>query len=308
MDGEIGVESRPGEGARFWFRLRLDRAESKQRGYQSHLFKAMRVSVVAADPLYQQLYQSLFTAWHIDYEFVDDSQQALKQMQSLQIAHPVMVLDARTLIDYDSLASAIADYRERLPAFRLLAICPQSMLAIMPKQVSEQADLIVSKPIIQSELYNALLSVVEGDIVADEPDSASPAKLSLMKFDAKILVVEDNPTNVIIVKGLLQKFGIDAVVADNGSEALARLGAEQFDLVLMDCQMPVIDGYEATRRLRQSSDIPVIALTAHAMREDEQKCLDAGMNGYLTKPIDPFSLNASLGQWLPGECIQQPVS
>lgn len=308
MGGEIGVESRPGKGARFWFRLRLDRAERKQRVYQSQLFKSLRVTVVGTDPLYQQLYQSLFTAWQIDYEFVDDSQQALAQMQSRQIAHPVMVLDARTLIDNDSLAKAIADYRERVPAFRLLAICPQSMLAIMPKRVSEQADLIVSKPIIQSELYNALLSIVEGELVADEPDSASPARQSLMKFDAKILVVEDNPTNVIIVKGLLQKFGIDAVVADNGSEALARLGAEQFDLVLMDCQMPVMDGYEATRRLRQSSDIPVIALTAHAMREDEQKCLDAGMNGYLTKPIDPFSLNASLGQWLPGECIQQPVS
>jgi signal transduction histidine kinase/DNA-binding NarL/FixJ family response regulator len=308
MGGQIGVESSPGKGARFWFRLRLDKAKKKQSDYQTQLFREMSITVVAADPIYQQLYQSLFTAWQIEHEFVDDCQQAITQMQSQQSAHPVMLLDARTLIDDDSLAQAITAYREEVPEFRLLAVCPQSMLAIMPKQVSDRADLIVSKPIIQSELFNALLSVVEAELVDDEADSLPPAKQSLMKFEAKILVVEDNPTNVIIVKGLLHKFGIDAEVADNGSDALDRLGAEDFDLVLMDCQMPVMDGYEATRRLRQSSDIPVIALTAHAMREDEQKCLDAGMNDYLTKPIDPYSLNASLGRWLPEECIQQAVS
>jgi PAS domain S-box-containing protein len=308
MGGQIGVDSRPGEGSTFWFRLRLDRAEKKQPQSRNELFKGMRIYVVAADPLYQQFYQSVFAAWQVEYEFVVDYQQAIKRSQSSQDNHPVMVFDAKTLTANSGLAAAVTEYRQMRPALRLLAICPQSMLAIMPQQVNDLADLIVSKPIVQSELYNALLSVVEADLASDEPHEVSRARQTLLKFDARILVVEDNPTNVIIVQGLLNKFGIQAEVADNGSEALLRLEAEHFDLVLMDCQMPVMDGYEATRRLRQSSDIPVIALTAHAMREDEQKCLDAGMNGYLTKPIDPYSLNASLGQWLPAECIQQPVS
>jgi CheY-like chemotaxis protein len=171
--------------------------------------------------------------------------------------------------------------------------------------------LILSKPVIQSEFFNALLAIV-GDAV-ESYDSALVESPTLHDFDAQVLVVEDNPTNVTIVTGLLNKFGVEVSHAENGVKALTMLENNTYDLVLMDCQMPELDGYEATRRIRHNgtvldADIPVIALTAHAMREDEQKCLDAGMNDYLSKPIDPYLLNKTLANWLPQQCLKKVAS
>lgn len=111
------------------------------------------------------------------------------------------------------------------------------------------------------------------------------------KFNGSVLVVEDAPMNQMIVSSILRKFGIEPEIANNGAEALQMLNRSSFDLILMDGQMPVMDGYEATRRIRATDPlvfdprVPIVALTAHAMVGEEQKCLDAGMNGYLTKPI-----------------------
>ena len=123
------------------------------------------------------------------------------------------------------------------------------------------------------------------------PDVADDeAKLALYS-QLRILVVEDNPVNQAVALGIIENIGFDADVADNGREGLDKLANEHFDLVLMDCQMPVLDGYAATRELRASEKNgtrkPVIALTANAMTGDEEKCREAGMDDYLCKPFEP---------------------
>ncbi len=128
------------------------------------------------------------------------------------------------------------------------------------------------------------------------------------QFTARVLVVEDNITNQIVARGMLENFGVHIEIAADGKAAIDALSTDPYDLVFMDCQMPVMDGFEATRRIRdpQSSvldhDIPVIAMTANAMRSDRARCIDSGMNSHVAKPIDTTTLRRSLEQWLPEKC------
>ncbi len=117
----------------------------------------------------------------------------------------------------------------------------------------------------------------------------------------RILVTEDNPVNQLIARSHLERLGFEVDVADNGLEALAAIERERYDLVFMDCQMPMLDGYEATRRIRErlgGRPLPVIALTAHDLASDREKCLEAGMDDYMAKPLYEDNLHAVLDRWL----------
>ncbi|MCH7821745.1 MAG: response regulator [Proteobacteria bacterium] len=128
------------------------------------------------------------------------------------------------------------------------------------------------------------------------------------QFQARVLVVDDNLTNQAVARGMLQKFGVTIDMASNGIEALSALEARHYDLVFMDCQMPEMDGYEAAGHIRvpqslvRDHNIPVIAMTAHAMQGDRETCIKAGMNDYVAKPIDASKLRRVLERWLPADC------
>ncbi|WP_262368562.1 response regulator [Marinomonas sp. IMCC 4694] len=123
-------------------------------------------------------------------------------------------------------------------------------------------------------------------------------------FTAKVLLVEDNLTNQIVTRGLLNLFGIDAVLAENGQEGVEHARSQHFDLIFMDCQMPVMNGYDATKAIRQfvdsrtASDVTIIALSASAIQEEIDECFAVGMNDYLAKPISQNTLIAVLSKWL----------
>ena len=127
----------------------------------------------------------------------------------------------------------------------------------------------------------------------------------LPQFNARVLVVEDNAVNQKVAQGLLKKFGIQVDIAANGQEALNTLENLPFDLVLMDCQMPVMDGYEATQKIRLPESkvlnqrIPIVAMTANSMQGDRDKCLSVGMDDFISKPVNPSKLQEALKRWLP---------
>lgn len=302
MGGTIGVDSEEGRGARFWFEMSFVRQDADKPG-NDHPFHDLHVCIVGVTPLYRRFYDSLFTAWGVEHDYQPDYASAQCESDKVSARHRLIIMDADTVGEQDS--GSYQGEREKRPL--LLMTCPQSMLSVMPVKISDMADLIVSHPLVQSELYNAILSIVH----EEQPPSRLAAAVhpELLMFNARLLVVEDNPTNIIIIRGLLEKFGVTVSIAEDGLEALSLLHEQTFDLVLMDCQMPRLDGYEATRRLRSdpavvNNGVTVIALTAHAMREDQQKCLDAGMDDYLSKPVEPQLLNQKLARWLPPDCIR----
>jgi CheY-like chemotaxis protein/HPt (histidine-containing phosphotransfer) domain-containing protein len=160
----------------------------------------------------------------------------------------------------------------------------------------------LTKPIKQSELLNAIITALHG---AEAPLSApQPSFLTKSPYSLHILLVEDNPVNQRLAVRLLEKRGHAVVVANNGKEALAMLAKESFALVLMDVQMPEMDGFTATKIIRQQEEstgahIPIVALTAHAMRGDRERCLAAGMDAYLSKPLQAQQMFEVLEQLAP---------
>jgi CheY-like chemotaxis protein/HPt (histidine-containing phosphotransfer) domain-containing protein len=132
--------------------------------------------------------------------------------------------------------------------------------------------------------------------------------------ETRILLVEDNITNQQVALGILNKFGLRADAATNGVEALKALESIHYDLVLMDVQMPVMDGFEATRHIRDiqsavlNHGLPIIAMTARALQGDRERCLEAGMNDYVSKPVEPQALAEVLNRWLPGKAREDPSS
>jgi CheY-like chemotaxis protein len=171
----------------------------------------------------------------------------------------------------------------------------------------------ISKPVKQGELAACLATLMDYGPAPAPAASIAPAEPRIsreLKSKFRLLVVEDNLVNQEVALGILERLGYQAGVADNGASALQALGEKNFDLVLMDCQMPEMDGYEATRLIREPAtpvrnhSIPIIAMTAHAMPGDREKCLEAGMDDYLTKPIEPLLLDRMIECWLAGRAPQ----
>jgi CheY-like chemotaxis protein len=170
-------------------------------------------------------------------------------------------------------------------------------------------DRVMTKPVKRLALLQCLREVLGTAMAKSKPDMA-PRDNPLR--GRRVLLAEDNIVNQKLASRLLEKLGAEVVVANTGQSAIDQLCSQPFDVVLMDCQMPVLDGYEATRRIRAGdaghagSTIPIIALTAHALSGDRDRCLAAGMTGYLTKPIDPALLRTCLMQALGAAGLRSP--
>ena len=199
-----------------------------------------------------------------------------------------------------------------------------TLLLMTPLGQEGAADLLrtsgfagrLAKPIWDSSLHQALalaLRVKPPKPAAATEISTTPPKMPPGTPAARILVVEDNATNQQVALAILRKLGHQADAAGNGVEALAALQRANYDIVLMDCEMPDMDGCETARRIRRASsgmhnpDIPIIALTAHAMVGDREKCIAAGMNDYLAKPIEPRQLDEVLPKWLRLAVQREPL-
>jgi CheY-like chemotaxis protein/HPt (histidine-containing phosphotransfer) domain-containing protein len=171
----------------------------------------------------------------------------------------------------------------------------------------------VTKPVKQGELGSCLATILGCGIEPERPDGLKARNASLrpsLPAGLRLLLVEDNVTNQEVALGMLENLGYRADVAADGLSALCALAQNDYHLVLMDCQLPDLDGYEASCLIRQPAtavrnhNIPIIAMTAHAMAGDREKCLAAGMNDYLTKPIDPRALEQAIGRWIAGSASE----
>ena len=311
MGGEIGIDSDIGQGATFWFTVPLLKAKAVTRVpiYNSDI-KNEKVLIVDDNKTNLELMHLLHNLWGIPHTLVDSAESALAELERASqenTPYTMAVLDMH-MPETDGL-ELCRQIKATPPLAQTKLIMASSQAqrgdAAKMKQAGFQGYL--TKPIQQSELLDVLL-MVSGlhEAIPELITRHSTAKHP--KFKAHVLVVEDNATNQLVIEGMLRTFGITVDLAGNGQEAISALqGISHHDLVFMDCQMPVLDGYEATAKIRSKKTgilndaIPIIAMTANAMAGDRQKCLDSGMDDYLSKPIDPDKVIDMLTKWLPDD-------
>lgn len=304
MGGEIGLENREGEGTTFWFSINFEVAPAVRRQNNGDL-AGKRVLLVDCHAASRQWLAGLLASWNCAYEEAADLGEAWAKLalaKSAQSPFHVVLLDVQAL-------KAVAAAAEQLAQFDqpLILLTPWNCSCAEKMQGNPAISGCLHKPVRRSQLYTTLCRTClnEDLLTADSVTTSCPVMTDECGGvrPGRVLLVEDNLINQQVALGLLAKLAIVADVAKNGKEALQALTEQDYDLVLMDCQMPVMDGYETTREIRnphsavRNHDIPVIALTANAMRGDREKCLAAGMNDHVAKPIEPQLLADTLNRW-----------
>ncbi|MFK0267432.1 hybrid sensor histidine kinase/response regulator [Pseudomonas asiatica] len=280
MQGHLHIKSDPGFGSRFTAELPL--AVHTEAIPPAPLHGRVAALSAAGSGL-DELLQDLLPAWGLAYQHHDSSAGLDATAIDLLITDSLdQLFELRPALKTPILL--VTAYGNFLPSEQSVTLAPLHQLA---------------RPLARNALYQTLRRTLQGH----EPEHplATPA-ITLEQGRARILLVEDNPVNQLVAKGMLAKLGCQVQLATQGAEALELLEQDEFDLVLMDCNMPVMDGYEASRRIRQSGrwpDLPIVALTANAMPEERERCRAAGMNDYLAKPFRREELLALVDHWVP---------
>jgi PAS domain S-box-containing protein len=312
MQGEIGVQSEAGVSSTFWFTARLEKQAVEVDATEADVrdFAAARVLVIDDNATNRQVLCDQILAWKMEAADVADGQQALEKLRLAgQKGEPydLALLDLQMPgMDGLTLARAIkAD--ASIAGTRLVALTSLGQACSTEELKQAKIEAYLVKPVKVSRLFDCLMSAKDQSLVGDIVAPAPLSQVDLQTGKVRILLAEDNRTNQLVALGLLRKLGYNADTAEDGLAALEAHQAVPYDIILMDCQMPELDGFDATRAIRmweQSSTISrgkspvhIIAITANAMRGDREKCLAAGMNEYITKPIRTQELQALLERW-----------
>lgn len=299
MNGSIGVDSTPGSGSCFWFELALPLVPLRALPTEAVDLEGCEVLVIDDHPVNLRIIESQLSSIGCRVTSAATAaagEDAWKQLLAADRAPDVVLLD-HDLPDHAG--PWLAERLRRDPAGAHVPIVLMTSLGNrVPETTQERIiDRTMTKPVKHTALLQCLQEVVGK---AREATVLVPAARGDELRGLKVLLVEDNAVNQKLMSRILEKLGADVTVAGNGEVAIAKLTSTRFEVVLMDCQMPVLDGYEATRRIRSGAagpstkTIPIIALTAHALSGDRERCIAAGMNDYLTKPIDPGKLRILL--------------
>ena len=311
MDGEIGIISEKGKGSEFWFKVILQKQkEGGKKAYISESIEGIRILVVDDNSTNRQILSLLLESWRCRHEEVDCGDAALEKLrQAAKENDPfnMVLIDMQMpQMDGETLGRKILADKE-LKSTLLIMMTSLGMRGDAKRLKEAGFKAYLTKPVKQSHLYNCLITVWGGEICStgsEKQQLVTSHTLSENKHrSTRVLVVEDNVINQKVALKILEKLGYPADAVGDGAEAIKSLEQIPYDIVLMDCQMPVMDGYEATGIIRSKDsfvldhNIPVIAMTANAMKEDRRICLSAGMNDFLVKPVKPEVLAKALEKW-----------
>ena len=304
MSGEIGVRSTPGVGSCFHFTVLCRQGSSANTLINESAVSGLRILIADDNDSARQIFTQMLGNLGFSCHAVDSGEAALAELQLAENAgqpYGLCILDWK-MPGMDGAATLLHLRRSKplqhLPAIMMTTAYDGCALQAALGEVT--ADAILAKPVTPSSLFDSIAEALHQRNPAALRRGSPVPQVSMMT-DRRVLLVEDNPVNQELAEQLLQAVGIVVTTANNGLEALACLEREQFDAVLMDCQMPVMDGFEATRRLRADrrfADLPVIALTAGVQARDRELCFASGMSDHLSKPLDVNLLYATLGKWM----------
>ncbi len=324
MGGEVGVVSQPGLGSEFWFTARLGKLEERDDVRPSPAaIQGVRILVADDNATNREIVASHLASWGAALEEAPDGPGALLALhRAVRAGDPFRVV----VLDMQMPGMDAADVAQAIKANPVFA----DTHILMMTSISAQGDArrleqigigaYLVKPVRKSGLLDALSAMLS--VPAPAGATRAPAGRPIVTRRGahsvhggtrRILVAEDNITSQQVATGILERMGLRVDSVANGAEAIRALEMLPYDLVLMDVQMPEIDGLEATRRIRDVRSavanrmIPIIATTANAMPGDREKCLAAGMNDYITKPLSPTALAAVLERWLSGDDAVPPV-
>lgn len=308
MGGEIGVDSSLGNGSTFWVTLPLGVTgpAAVPPSISPDQLTGLRVLVVDDNATNRLVLEGQLAGWRMKPEAVSDAQQGLDRCREEAAAgrpFDIAVLDmCMPHMNGLELASKLSN-DPALESIRIIMLT-STMNVDKAELVAAGVQEWLTKPVRSSEFYDRLMR-----LVASHPASApsvSPAVPVTISQPSRglILIVEDNEVNQLVARSMVAKLGYEADVVADGRAAVAATGATKYAAVLMDCHMPVMDGFEATKAIRERQNghrrLPVIAMTAGALDEDRDRCLAAGMDDYLTKPVDMDKLSHVLARWIPG--------
>ncbi len=317
MGGMIGVDSEEGHGSVFWFKVQFLKPSQDMAAeiHPSADLQGVRILIVDDNAAGRDILNLHLTSWGMRTAEASDGPAALRSLlQACEEGDPyrLALIDMQMPgMDGEMLGKAIRE--DKRMADTLMVLLTSVGTRGDARHFSELGFAgYLTKPLKHHELYH-LLSMVLGNKEAEKTThhpslmtrfSVRESVQPLAGNEARILLAEDNLTNQQVALGILKKLGLQADAVMNGEEALQSLATTPYDLVLMDVQMPTLDGMETTRRIRNPQSevlnhaIPIIAMTAHAMQGDKEKCLQAGMNDYVSKPVNPKTLCDTLKKWL----------
>lgn len=318
MDGAIGVESVEGKGSTFWFTARLKKQfkAADCRTIEDHFLEDSRLLVVDDNATNREVLHVMLKNWGARHVMLaSDGEEALQMLrQGLAENNPfnIAILDMQMpRMDGATLGKIIksdASLHDTV-LMMLTSIGHSTDLVCFETDIFAS---ILHKPIRIHELQSEMYGCLKGK--SHRPAAPSPERDPVTGTGISILLAEDNPTNQLVAMGILENSGFAVTAVNNGLEAVQALEKNHYDLVLMDIQMPVLDGLTATKQIRGGETdalndaVPIIAMTAHAFQEDRDACTEAGMNDYVSKPVSPGILLDTIQRWLPNRTTTSRAS
>jgi len=309
MGGKIWVESHPGQGSIFSFTANfgLGKEKAKKQYKPASELRGMKVLVVDDNATSRDIFKEMLESFSFEVSSAPSGEQGITELEAASKDKPFELV----LMDWKMPGMDGIEASKRIREHKGLRKIPPIILvtAYGREEVMQQAEQVglegfLLKPVSPSMLFDAIMQAF-GEAVPETPRFAKKkehdAEVSKHIYGAHVLLVEDNEINQQVAKEILEGAGLIVALAANGQEAVNAVKKTNYDAVLMDVQMPVMDGYTATGEIRKDErfkELPIIAMTAHAMAGDEDKSLQAGMNGHVTKPIDPDQLFATLQKWI----------